>query len=244
VPTYQTRGIVLGRTNFGEADRIVRFITPDHGKISAVAKGIRRVKSKSAGHLEPFGEVNLMLAVGKNLDVVTSARLTWYPHTLATDYNRLGLAFMVARLIDRFTPAGEPQPELYQHTRETLGLLEAGERGALIELWFKLRLLGLTGLRPSLEQCLVCGRHDESISYWFEADRGGLTCEGCRSAIATPMLNTTIKLWRLMLDHPYATIARIGNGDEIAAVSLPDCDSFYEAQAGIIVKPQTEGMFQ
>jgi DNA repair protein RecO (recombination protein O) len=232
MPTYQTTGIVLGRTNFGEADRVIRFITAEHGKVSAVAKGVRRVKSKSGGHLEPFGEVSLMLAVGRNLDVVTSARLVWYPHQLATDYARLDLAFVIATLIDRMAPAGEPQPELYAHTRETLGIIEGGENGPLVELWFKLRLLGLTGLRPSLDQCLVCGRSDDETSYWFEAERGGLTCDDCRSAVAEAMPQAAVKLWRLLLDYPFATIARIGGAREMAAATLSACDDFYDAHAG------------
>ena len=70
-PSYLTKGIVIGRTNFGEADRIVRFFTPDRGKLSAIAKGIRKIKSRSGGHLELFGEVSLMLATGRGLDIVT-----------------------------------------------------------------------------------------------------------------------------------------------------------------------------
>jgi recombinational DNA repair protein (RecF pathway) len=92
-PSYQTTGIIIGRTNFGEADRVVRFITPEHGKVAAVAKGIRKIKSRSGGHLELFGEAALMLISGRNLETVASARLIWYPHQLVGDYQRLGLAF-------------------------------------------------------------------------------------------------------------------------------------------------------
>ena len=233
--TYQTTGIILGRTNFGEADRVIRFLTAEHGKVSAVAKGVRRVKSKSGGHLEPFGEVNLMLVNGHNLDVITSARLSWYPHNLVTDYTRVGLASMVATLIDRMAPAGESSPELYSHTRDALGAIEAGERGALVELWFKLRLLAITGLRPDMDQCLVCG-HREDGTYWFEAERGGLTCDDCRSAIATPMATAAIKLWRLLLDYPYATISRIGGAVPMAEASLGACDDFYDAHVGRSVR--------
>ncbi|MBW4061875.1 DNA repair protein RecO [Candidatus Saccharibacteria bacterium] len=239
--TYQTTGIVLSRTNFGEADRIIRFITPEHGKISAVAKGIRRVKSKSGGHLEPFGEVALMLATGRNLDVVTSARLVWYPHELTANYERLGLAFIIASLVDRFAQPGEPQPELYAHTRMALGAVEAGESGPLVELWFKLRLLAISGLQPSLDQCLVCGRSDADSRYWFEAERGGLTCDDDRGAVASPMSQPAIKLWRLLFNYPYATIARIGGASEMAASSLADCDDFYDAHGGHSVRSGTLG---
>ena len=239
MPTYQTTGIVLGRTNFGEADRVIRFITAEHGKVSAVAKGTRRSKSKSGGHLEPFGEVSLMLASGRNLDVVTSARLMWYPHELAANYDRLGLAFMVASLVDRFALAGEPQPELYAHTREALASIESGQSGPLIELWFKLRLLSFSGLKPGLEHCLLCGRDDDATSYWFEAERGGLACDDDRGATAHAMPQAAIKLWRLLFDYPYATIARIGGAAAMAAATIGDCDDFYDAHAGRSVRLPT-----
>lgn len=84
MPSYQTTGLVIGRTNFGESDRIIRFITPDYGKISAVARGVRKIKSRLAGHLEPLGTVMLSLTTGRsNIDVITGARLLYYPHQLA-----------------------------------------------------------------------------------------------------------------------------------------------------------------
>src|SRR5688572_2993058 len=157
-PSYPTKGIVIGRTNFGEADRVVRFFTPDRGKLSAVAKGVRRIKSRSGGHLELFGEVNLMLTPGRNLDIVTSARLLWYPHQLVGDYERLGLAFAIAAAVDRLTEPDQPAPALYGVVREALAALDTGATGPLIELWFKLRLLGTLGYRPELGSCIICGQ--------------------------------------------------------------------------------------
>ena len=82
--TYQTTGIVIGRTNFGEADRVLRVLTAERGKIGLMARGVRKIKSRSGGHLEPYGEVALSLAEGRGaLDVVTGARLVWYPHRLS-----------------------------------------------------------------------------------------------------------------------------------------------------------------
>jgi DNA repair protein RecO (recombination protein O) len=232
MPSYQTTAIVLGRTNFGEADRIIRLLTAEHGKLSAVAKGVRRVKSKSGGHLEPFGEVNLMLASGRNLDVITSARLVWYPHELTSDFDRLQLAGAVATLADRLAPAGQPSPDLYELVHRSLSLINAGRTMVLVELWYKLRLLEISGLRPELDHCLVCGRSDSDTRYWFEAERGGLTCDDCRSATAASMEQSTIKLWRLMLERDFEVIDRIGGAGALAASSLPSCDDFYDYHAG------------
>ena len=237
MPTYQTTGIVIGRTNFGEADRVIRFLTPEHGKLSAVARGIRKIKSRSAGHLELFGEVGLMLAKGRNLDIVASARLAWYPHNIATDYTRLGLAYAFANMTDKLAQERQAQPELYNHLHEALQAVDQGASGPLVELWYKLRLLQLAGFRPELTHCVVCGQADGGVAYQFDAARGGIVCEPCANAGSRPMPTSTIKLWRLLSDYPYVTVSQIANGPTLAAASLPACDEFYEHHIGRAFRP-------
>jgi DNA repair protein RecO (recombination protein O) len=237
MPTYQTTGIVIGRTNFGEADRVVRFLTPDHGKVSAVAKGVRKIKSRSGGHLELFGEVNLMLATGRNLDVVTSARLIWYPHHLAEAYDRLGLAFAMATAIYRLVETQHPQPTLYAVLAEALRAIDAGAGGPLPELWFKLRLLEVLGYHPELGHCVVCGRSDPELGYFFDAARGGIVCQSDATATARPMPNPAIKLWRILSDHPYATASQISGAAALATDTLALCDDFYEHHLGRAFHP-------
>ncbi len=232
MPSYQTNAIVIGRTNFGEADRIIRVITPDHGKLSAIAKGVRRIKSRSGGHLELLSDVALTLTKGRNLDVVTSARLAWYPHSLAGNYERLGLAFMTAGMVDRLVEENQPQTDIYNLTAEMLHLLEAGRGGKLPELWFKLRLLQLLGYRPELGACLACGQSSATASYSFSPERGGIVCETCREAVATSMPHSVIKLWRILSDHPFASVTGIRGAEELATSSLSACDGFYQYHLG------------
>jgi DNA repair protein RecO (recombination protein O) len=241
-PSYQTKGIVIGRTNFGEADRVVRFITPDHGKVAAVAKGIRKIKSRSGGHLELFGEVNLMLIAGRSgLDTITSARLLWYPHTLVGDYDRLGLAFLIAKATDRLTEGGQPAPALYGVVREALGALDTGAGGKLPELWFKLRLLDTLGYRPELSGCIVCGESGETATYAFSTERGGIVCHADSSSIDTAMSPIQIKFWRLLCDYPYGTICHIADAESLAAATLHLCDGFYEHHIGQSFRPTITG---
>lgn len=237
MPTYQTTGIVIGRTNFGEADRIVRFITPERGKLSAVAKGVRKIKSRAAGHLELFGEVSLMLATGRNLDVITSARLIWYPHRLSTAYSDLGLAFAMATATDRLTEPGQGSYKLYEVLREAVHALDDHAAGPVLELWFKLRLLDSLGYRPELAGCAICGRHDAATSYRFDSARGGITCAGDSSATARPIDQAAIKLWRLLSDYPYATVAGIADAPGLASQTLELCDEFYEHHLGRAFRP-------
>ncbi len=237
MPSYRTTGIVIGRTNLGEADRIIRLITPDHGKLSAIARGVRKVKSRTAGHLELFGEVELVLATGRgNLDVVTSARLAWYPHQLTGEYQALGLAYTFASALDRLAQERQAQPELYAHLKQALHVVNAGASGPLAELWFKLRLLHLAGFRPELASCLVCGRADVNLTYGFDAARGGLVCSACATT-THPMDTSAIKLWRLLSDYPYASIHRITGAEPLAAQSLAACDEFYEHHLGRAFRP-------
>jgi DNA repair protein RecO (recombination protein O) len=240
-PSYQTTGIVIGRTNFGEADRVIRFLTPDHGKVAAVAKGIRKIKSRSGGHLELFGEVSLMLIPGHNLETITSARLLWYPHQLVGAYDRLGLAFAIAKAVDRLTEPGQPAAALYAVVREALGALDEGAAGPLVELWFKLRLLDTLGYRPELSGCIICGQHGQDATYAFSTERGGIVCHGDSSSIDAPFTAQDIKFWRLLCDYPYVTIAHIANAETLAAATLSLCDGFYEHHLGLSFKPTLTG---
>lgn len=240
MPSYQTTGLVLGRTNFGEADRVIRLLTPEHGKLSVVAKGVRRVKSRTAGHLELFGEVELTLASGRgNLDVVTSARLNWYPHQLAANYGALGLAYMLAGAMDRLAGEHQAQPELYAHLAEALRIVDAGATGPLPELWYKLRLLHLVGLRPELDRCLVCGQDSGGASYCFDASRGGIVCSVCATTAAPAVSTSAIKLWRLLCDRTYGQIHHIAGAEALAAATLPIVDSFYEHHVGRVFRLAT-----
>ncbi len=232
MPTYQTTGIILGRTNFGEADRIIRMLTRDRGKVSAMAKGVRKTTSRAGGHLEPLGEVSLTLATGRNLDIITSARLLWYPHQLTSDYQRLGLALAMTTAIDRLVEPGHAQPALYALLAESLHTVEETAARPLTELWFKLRLLTSLGYRPELGACLHCSRHDADTNYAFNPQLGGLLCQADADHQARPISHTGIKLWRLLCDHPYASIAGIGDAQTLAQDTLASCDEFYEFHLG------------
>ena len=239
--TYPATGIVIARTNYGEADRIIRIMTQQQGKLSTIAKGVRRIKSKSGGHLELFGEVSLMLAEGKNLDVVASAKLAWYPHNLTGDYASIGHAYMFASMLDRLLEDRQPQPELYDVLSEALHALDREGSTPLLELWYKLRLLSALGYRPDLAQCMVCGENTPGAAYYFSAERGGIVDESCRGAADRPISADTIKLWRLLLDSPYATMARITGAQPLAQASIVSCDEFYEFHLGRSFHPDITG---
>lgn len=240
-PSYQTKAIVIGRTNFGEADRVIRLLTPGHGKVAAVAKGIRKIKSRSGGHLELLGEVSLMLIPGTNLERITSARLLWYPHQLVGDYERLGLAFAITKMCDRLTEPSQPAPALYAVTLEALLALDTQGPAQLVELWFKLRLLDILGYRPELGACVICAESSPTASYAFSAERGGIVCLSDAGALDVPFSLEQIKFWRLLCDYNYGTISHIAGAEGLALATLSLCDNFYEHHLGQSFKPSLTG---
>jgi DNA repair protein RecO (recombination protein O) len=236
--SYKTTGIVLRRSNFGEADRIVTFLTPDRGKIRVVAKGVRRIKSRMAGHLELFNTVEIMLAEGRNLDIITSARLQRSADAIVQDYERMGHGYLFAEMVDRLVEDDHAHPELFDQLDVVYQRL--GEEGinVLTELHFKLNLLDTLGYRPHLEACAVCHNHDETQTYYISPAAGGMVCANCTSLRSLPMTSNHIKLWRLALNHPVDQLAVVKDAGVLAQETMPAVDEFYDYTFGKRFKSQ------
>ena len=112
--TYKTEGIIIKRINFGEADRILTIFTKHYGKIKAIAKGIRKIKSRRAPHLELFNQTVLFLYKGKNLDIITEAQLVDSFSTLRKNLRKVAFAFGVCELVDQLTREGQKQLKAYE----------------------------------------------------------------------------------------------------------------------------------
>jgi DNA repair protein RecO (recombination protein O) len=229
---YPTSAIVIGRLSVGEADRILTLITPQYGKLRVSAKGVRKIKSRLAGHLELFSKVNLTLAKGRNIDVITSAQSVGGFEGIATDYNRLDLAYLMAMMIDKLSLEGEQQKDLYELAEEYLDFLGNCRFLELIELGFKLRLLNILGYLPVLSACVVCGYDKEDGNYYLNTELGGIVDDKCRGTLDFEMNNSAIKLWRLALMLPLSKLEDIVGAENIALTTLDYCDSFYEYQFG------------
>jgi len=227
--TYKTTAVILRRVNYGEADRIITFLTPADGKISAIAKGVRRLNAKLAGHLEPFNQVELMLASGKNLDIVTSARTIKRNSNIAENYERLRLAFLCCEMVDKLTSEAQGSKPLYNLLSMVFETLDSGTDPALGELYFKLKLLDILGYRPDLSKCMESLEEIEAGKrYFFSAEKGGVV-EKPYAKVGHPEITTDhIKLWRLVLDYPLSSLAKIRNVAQAASQSLPVADEFYD----------------
>ena len=156
---YRDKGVVLRTQKLGEADRIITLLTREHGRIKAVAKGVRRTKSRWGARLEPTSHVDLQLYAGKSLDIVTQAvGLDNYADQLTEDYQRWTVASALLEAAERFT-SHEHEPALQQYLL-LVGALKAlaseSYDPSLILDAYLLRSLAVAGYAPSLTSCSVC----------------------------------------------------------------------------------------
>jgi DNA repair protein RecO (recombination protein O) len=177
--SLRVQAIVLRHSDWGEADRLLWLFTLEMGKLNSLAKGVRRLRSRKAGHLEPFTLVNLLVARGRDMWIITQAEMVEYYLPLREDLVRIGYAAYVVELLDRFTyEEGENRP-LFHLLRDTLARVSSMETPALAVRYYELRLLDLVGFRPQLFTCAVCEAEIKPEDQFFSAFHGGVVCPAC-----------------------------------------------------------------
>jgi DNA repair protein RecO (recombination protein O) len=170
---YRDHGIVLRTYKLGESDRIVSFMTERHGKVRAVAKGVRKTKSRFGARLEPTSHVAIQLYEGRELDIVTQAESVDHFRELRDDLDRLTRAVSMLEAVDQMSLEGEPNARLYQMLLGALRTL-AAEDSPLVLAGFFLKLLALEGFRPVVDRCATCGATEGLVA--FDLTEGGLLC--------------------------------------------------------------------
>jgi DNA repair protein RecO (recombination protein O) len=197
VPTYRDEGVVLRTHKLGEADRIITLLSRRHGKIRAVARGVRRTSSKFGGRLEPFSHVDLQFASGRSLDVVTQA-VTLHPFTepLGGDYAAYTSGQVILETADRLVPEeGEPALQQFLLLVGALNALTAGTADGprphtMVMDAYLLRAVAVAGYAPTLTDCARCGA--EGPHEAFSPQTGGMVCRRCRPPGSTQPSSTTI----------------------------------------------------
>jgi DNA repair protein RecO (recombination protein O) len=173
------QGIVLRSFPFGEADRVVVILSPNHGKLRTVAKGIRKTKSRFGGRLEPFTHVDLVLYEGRNLDTITQVSvIEAFPH-LRDDLDRVMAAGTMVEAVDAVASEGEPSLRMFLLLQRGMRALDHGQSSRDLVTSFLLKLAEVIGLAPALDACASCGRQAESLRFSFAA--GGAVCDNCRT---------------------------------------------------------------
>lgn len=174
--TYKTSGIALKSLKLGEADKIITFLTTG-GKVSAVAKGIRRTSSKFGGRLEPGNDLELVLAHGRALDTVTQVDMKKARPWLRVDLAKLDVVYAILELADKLTPEAAEGDRLLELTGAALDRLEVESRLPLLLLAFDMKALAMTGFFPNLNACVACG--GRAALHRVGAAEGGVICDKC-----------------------------------------------------------------
>ena len=186
--------MVLRTYRLGEADRIVVLLTEHHGKVRAVAKGVRKTMSRFGARLEPMSHVRLLLAKGRELDIVSQAEAVESLAPMVVDLDHMTNGMAVLEAVDQMTLDREPAPHLY---KMLVGVLRTiGERsGPLVVPAFYWKLLAVEGVSPQLDACVRCGETETLVA--FDLDEGGVLCRACRSGSAVSP--EALALMRLVL---------------------------------------------
>ena len=178
---YRDVGVVLRTYKLRESDRIVVFMTAENGKVRAVAKGVRKTKSKFGARLEPMSHVSLLLYRGRELDIVSQAESVESLGPLLSSLDRASQGMAAIEAVDQLGLEREPNPRLY---RMAVGVLRTiAERPAPLNVpAFYWKLLAAEGLEPQLDSCVRCGESEpETQLVAFDLNEGGTLCRTCRS---------------------------------------------------------------
>jgi DNA repair protein RecO (recombination protein O) len=217
VQLYRDDGIVLRTQKLGEADRIITILGRTSGRIRAVAKGVRRTKSRFGARLEPFTHVDLMLHTGRSLDIITQAEVIRpYGQPLPGDYPRYTAGVAMLETAERFTPV-EKEPALRQLLLLIGGLRALGNAehapGLVLDA-FLLRSLAVAGYAPALQECARCGAPESGVTGSgrrlpaFAVAAGGMVCASCRPPGAASPAAPTVALMLALLSGDWDTADR------------------------------------
>lgn len=201
---YRVQAVVLKRMDYGEADRILTLYTQQQGKVRAIAKGSRRTTSRSGGHLELFALVDLQLARGRELDVVSQAETAESFRRVREDLELTSHAYYLAELVDLLTEDRMENSAVFAALLDSLAALEAGADVRLVVVAFQLRLLDALGYRPELTECVSCRTAIEPGRNAFSSRLGGVLCPACapREPSASRIDSDVLKLLRNLQRTP------------------------------------------
>jgi DNA repair protein RecO (recombination protein O) len=225
---YREQGVVLRTWKLGEADRIIVLLTQGEGKVRAVAKGVRKTKSRFGGRLEPFSHVDLSLYRGRELDIVTQAEVIAPFRALREDYDRVVAGVAMLEAVDQVAQERESALRLYLLLVRALRALDGGPRDPSVVLdAFLLKLMALEGYRPAVADCAGCGTGDQPPRC-FSIARGGGLCERCRTGEESTLDAATMPLLAALL------------GDDLDTTAAADPAPASRREAGALVKGYVE----
>lgn len=223
---YRDEGVILRTAKLGEADRIITILTRGHGKIRAVAKGVRRTKSRFGARLEPFMRADLLIAEGRSLDVVSQAdSVAAYGTAIVTDYESYEAANVIVETVDKLIGTEhERRAEQYQLL---IGALNALAKHAhaprAISGSYVMRALALAGWEPRLNTCVVCGKLDCA---YLSIASGGVMCEVDHTTDARRIAPRVLREFRALIQGDW-TVLDAGPLERVTHELVEDWAEYY-----------------
>jgi DNA repair protein RecO (recombination protein O) len=223
---FRDRGVVLRTIRLGEADRIVTLVTEQHGKVRAVAKGVRRTTSKFGSRLEPLSHVALLGWQGRgDLDIINQVEVLDTHRVVREDLDRMSAAMVMLEVVDQVAQERHSNPRLYEML--VGGIAALAERNSpMVAPAFLLKVLVLEGAAPVLDVCVSCGEEDASALVAFDLVEGGVLCRGCRRG--RPLSPDGLVLLRRTLGGDLAGVLNEGRSpatDEVTALATEAMES-------------------
>lgn len=209
--TFRSEAIILRRSDFGEADRLLTLYTHEFGKIQAIAKGARKPQSRKTGHVELFMRSKCFFARGRDLNILTQAELVEAYAALREDLIKATYASYAVELLDRFTVEEDKNMQLYDLLADTLKQLTSDVDVLLVARFYELRLLSITGFQPRLFHCVACSKPIEDQDQFFSAELGGLLCPDCQTVDrkARPVTAVAVKVLRYLQTRPWNIVTHL-----------------------------------
>ena len=221
-----TQGLVLTRTNFGEADRIVTFLTRDFGKVRVMAKGVRKEKSKLAGGIELFSISDIGFVAGRGeLATLTSSRLITHYDGFLYDLAKVDFVYNALKVINKFT-TDDAGPEYFILVQQLFTALNEQRLGLdAASVWWYVQLSNVTGHALNLESTSDGEPFADNQTYVFDSEHGGFMINDTGNL--TP---SHVKFMRLALLHGPLILVNVQGGNELAADLAPYLKTFVEFQ--------------
>jgi len=216
--SFRVEAVVLRHHDYGEADRLLTLYTRQLGKTRVLAKGARKIASRKAGHIEPFTQVKLQLARGRDMLLVTQADTVDAYLPLREDLILTSQASYVLELLDRFTYVDDTEnPSTFRLLTDTLTRLAANDDPWLVIRYYEMRLLDFLGFRPQLIQCVNCGREIKAEAQFFSFRAGGVICPRCGQGLPQlkPITVETLKYLRHFQRSNYRDASRARPNSEV-----------------------------
>tara|TARA_B100000700_G_C15062854_1_gene867130 strand:+ start:8340 stop:9149 length:810 start_codon:yes stop_codon:yes gene_type:complete len=234
----KTSAIVLGHRRLGDADRIVTMVTPQYGKVDAVAKGALRPKSKLAGHVEPLTLTEVSLAHGRSLDIITQAQTLNAYLPIKSDLQKMSTAFYLLELTNRFLIEDVDARQIFELLDISLLRLSDRKKSQLVTRVFEFSLLRIIGVKPELMKCVITGEDvDADKCYWSVRQGGVIHAKASENVFDARLLESrVIRVLRAIEFLSFEEICRIKIDPELSIMLETMMIEFIQIQSELIIK--------